>query len=81
MHVRRALDTNAGRQLARCFGAHGAPVGSLRETARRRLAANLPVDPNAPRPGPTPTASRAVLRRHGITKLNASRLELRAVHD
>ncbi len=74
------FDTDAGRQLARCFGALGAPVELLRPQTLARLADNRPVDPNDTDTWTDADAhAAAVLRRHGITSLRTSRLELSAV--
>src|SRR4051794_5291695 len=76
----RALDTDAGRQLSRCFGTDGVPVTTLRTAALLELAADRPIDPN----DAGVWLSRdhhasAVLRRHGQAHLSPSRLALTAV--
>jgi hypothetical protein len=43
---RRARDTDAGRQLQRCFPRWSRAFEHLRLAALRRLASNEPVDPN-----------------------------------
>jgi len=76
----RALETDAGRQFARCFGAHGTPLGSMRPGALLRLADNQAVDPNDTDAWSNADAhAGAVLRRHGITTVSPARLELHAV--
>lgn len=76
-----ALNTDANRQLQRCFSAHGVPLDWLRDGPRRRIAENRPVNPNAPDTWTDPDRhAQAVLRRHGITHVNPGRLDLRAVH-
>ena len=44
----RARETDAGRQLQRCFPRWGRALEHLRRAALDRLAANHPVDPNDP---------------------------------
>src|SRR4051794_27310440 len=74
------LDTDAGRMFARCFGALGAPTHGLRPRALMRLLDNRPVDPNDPDTWTDADAhAAAVLRRHGITGMRTTRLELHAI--
>ncbi|WP_169542194.1 helicase-related protein [Solirubrobacter soli] len=76
------LETDAARQLARCFGTLGPPIDMLHPAAWRRLAADEPVDLNDPDTWVDADAhAAAVLRRHGITGVRATRLELRAVRQ
>jgi hypothetical protein len=75
-----ALETAAGRQRSRCFAPSPAPVERLRRAALERLAANQPIDPNVPDVWVSPDAhADAVLRRHGISHVNAARLQLHVV--
>src|SRR4051794_22387945 len=46
--AQRARETDAGRQLQRCFPRWSGALEQLRLTALHRLAANQPVDPNDP---------------------------------
>lgn len=69
--ARRALETDAGRQFARCFGTHGTPVASLRPGALLRLADNRAVDRNDGGTWNNSDAhAGAVLRRHGLTRVS-----------
>ena len=78
--ARRALATDAGRQLDRCFGPHGALDALLRASALLRLADKRPVDPNDPDAWLNADAhATAVLRRHDITDVKTTRLELHAI--
>jgi hypothetical protein len=78
----RALETDAGRQFARAFGAHGTPAASMRPGALLRLADNAPIDPNDRDTWiNTDAHAGAVLRRHGITTINPGRLELQAIRQ
>jgi hypothetical protein len=66
-----ATTSDAFQQLARCFPRWTRISDSLSEPALRALAANTPVDPNdtATWRGPVSHAG-AVLRRHGMAKLD-----------
>jgi hypothetical protein len=55
----RALETDAGCQFSRGFGAHGAPVASMRPSALLRLETTTGSTPTMPTPGSTPTPTRA----------------------
>lgn len=79
--AQRALATDAGRQLDRCFGPHGTPTALICAGALLRLADNHPVDPNHPDTWTDVDAhAMAGLVRHGITDVRTTRLELSAVH-
>ena len=78
--IARARETDATRQLQRCFPRWSKALDQLAWRALVRLAANEPVDPN----DPDMWASReqhaqAVLRRHGLTNANARRLSNTAI--
>ncbi len=76
----RALDTDAGRQLARCFASGEVSIRLLGAHTLRRLSANDPVDANDPATWTDADAhAAAVLRRHGITGVRTTRLELHAI--
>jgi hypothetical protein len=75
-----ARETDAGRQLARGFLSWSRALDHLRLPALRRLAENQPVDPNDPDTWRgRDEHAQAVLRRHGITRLDAHRLTTTAV--
>jgi hypothetical protein len=76
-----ARGTDAARQLQRCFPRWARAFEHLSRRALLRLAANEPVDVN----DPDMWASRdeqaqAVLRRHGLTTVDAGRLSMAAVN-
>jgi len=78
--ARQARETDAGRQLMRCFPGWTKALDHLRWAALVRLARNEPVDPN----DPDTWASRdqhahAVLRRHGVSSVAPTRLTLQTV--
>ena len=80
--IARARQTDATRQLQRCFPRWSRALEHLAWRALVRLAANEPVDPN----DPDMWASRdeqavGVLRRHGLTNTGAGRLTLAAVRS
>ena len=65
--LEQARETDAGRQLRRCFAALDARSDHLRLAGARRLADNQPVDPNDPDAWRSRDEhAQAVLRRHGI---------------
>ena len=68
-----ARESDAGRQLVRCFVRWARALEHLRLPALRRLADNQPVDPNDPDAWRSRDEhAQAVLRRHGLTRLNAA---------
>jgi hypothetical protein len=78
--IAQARDTDATRQLQRCFPGWQKALDHLAWRALVRLAANEPVDVN----DPDMWASRdehadAVLRRHGLSKISGGRLTMAAV--
>jgi hypothetical protein len=78
--IAQARGSDAGRQLQRCFPRWMTALDRLAWRALVQLAANEPVDPN----GTDVWESRdeqaqAVLRRHGLTTVNAGRLSIAAV--
>lgn len=80
--IARARQTDATRQLQRCFPHWSRALEHLAWRALVRLAANEPVDPN----DPDMWTSRdeqplGVLRRHGLTNTNVGRLTLAAVRS
>ena len=76
----RARDTDATRQLQRCFPRWGRALEHLSWRALRDLAANRPVNPNDSDAWRTrDEAALGVLRRHGITRTNPGQLALTAV--
>jgi hypothetical protein len=81
-HVeRRACETDAARQLQRCFPRWTRALEHLRPAALDRLAANRPVDPNDPDTWRSSDEhAQAVLRRHGLGRTHAGRLTVSAVH-
>jgi hypothetical protein len=77
---RRARETDAGRQLQRCFPRWTRTLEHLRLAALERLAANQPVDPNDPDTWRSSDEhAQAVLRRHGVGRIHAGRLAMSAV--
>ena len=77
-----AAETDAGRQLARCFARWPRVLERVRLATLRRLAANRPVDPNDPDVWRSRDEhAQAILRRHGLTRLGAGRLTLAAVGE
>ena len=77
--VARARDTDAARQLQRCFPRWAAAFERLSWQALVRLSGNEPVDPNNRDTWRTADEhAQAVLRRHGIT-LNPRHLTLAAI--
>jgi hypothetical protein len=80
-NARRARDTDAGRQLQRCFPRWSRAFEHVRLAALRRLARNEPVDPNDRDTWHSSDEhAQAVLRRHGLARIHAGRLQLSAVH-
>ena len=76
----QARDTDAARQLQRCFPRWAKALEHLSWRALRELAANRPVDPNDPDAWRTrDEAALGVLRRHGITRTNPGHLALTAI--
>ena len=76
----RARETDAGRQLQRCFPRWGRALEHLRRAALDRLAANHPIDPNDPDTWRSSDEhAHAVLRRHGQSRIAARRLQMSAV--
>ena len=75
-----AGESDAGRQLARCFARWPRVLDHIRLAALRTLAANRPVDPNDPDVWRSRDEhAQAILRRHGLTRLTAGRLTLAAI--
>ena len=67
---RSARETDAGRQLQRCFPRWSRAFEHLRRTALMRLADNQPVDPNDADSWHSRDAhAQAVLRRHGLAQV------------
>ncbi|MGA2929291.1 MAG: SNF2-related protein, partial [Solirubrobacteraceae bacterium] len=82
--IARARDTDAARQLQRCFPRWLKlnAFEHLSWPALVRLTANQPVDPNEPDAWQSRDAhAKAVLRRHGYTHLNVKRLTLAALNS
>ena len=78
--ARRARETDAGRQLLRCFPRWTTALDHLRWAALARLARNEPVDPNDPDTwAGRDQHAHAILRRHGITGVAPTRLTLQAI--
>ena len=78
--ARQARETDAGRQLLRCFPRWRQALDHLRWAALVRLARNEPVDPNDPDTwAGRDQHAHAVLRRHGIGSIAPTRLTLAAV--
>ena len=68
------------RQLRRCFPRWTRMLEQLTSQALTRLAENQPIDPNDPDAWRNRDAhAEAVLRRHGLARVNASRLTSAAV--
>jgi hypothetical protein len=79
--IGQARDTDAARQLQRCFPRWARAFEHLSRRALVRLAANEPVDVNDPDMWTTRDArTQAVLRRHGLTTFNAGGLSMAAVN-
>ena len=78
--IEQARDTDAAAQLRRCCPSAAGVLESLSWRALTRLAANEPVNPNDPDGWRSPDAhAQIVLRRHGITGLDSTRLTMEAV--
>jgi hypothetical protein len=78
--ARQARETDAGRQLRRCFPSWTHALDHLRWAALARLARNEPVDPNDPDSGPAATSTRTrSCAAHGVTGVAPTRLTLQAV--
>jgi len=78
--IAQARGTDAARQLQRCFPRWAAAFDHLSWRALVGLARNEPVDPNHPDTWENRDArAQGVLRRHGLTTVNAGRLSLAAV--
>ena len=76
----QARESDAARQLQRCFPRWAKALEHLSWRALRELAANQPVDPSDPDAWRTrDEAALGVLRRHGITRTNPGRLALTAI--
>lgn len=80
--IERARDTDALRQVQRVVGAGQWPLDHLSWQALVRLASNQPVDPNDEDVWLSRDEhAQAVLRRHGIVRLTATKLTLHAVNQ
>src|SRR3954449_7946855 len=78
--VEQARNMEAAAQLRRCCPSAARVLESLSWRALTRLAADDPVHPNDPDSWRSPDAhARIVLRRHGITRLDSTRLTMEAV--
>jgi hypothetical protein len=78
--ARQARETDAGRQLLRCFPRWRQALDHLRWAALVRLARDEPVDPNDPDAwAGRDQHAHAILRRHGITGVASTRLTLQAI--
>ena len=78
--IEQARRTDAAAQLRRCCPSAARVLEDLSWRALTRLAANEPVDPNDPDSWRSPDAhAQIVLRRHGITGLDSTRLTMDAV--
>src|SRR3954449_6572382 len=78
--IEQARHTEAAAQLRRCCPSAARVLENLSWRALTRLAANESVDPNDPDSWRSPDAhARIVLRRHGITGLDSTRLTMGAV--
>ena len=78
--IEQARQTDAGRQLQRCFPRWARLFEQLTWRALTRLARNEPVDPNEPDVWHSRDEhAQVVLRRHGMTRVSARRLHLSAV--
>ena len=76
----RAGQTAAAAQLRRCFPRWTRMLEQLTSQALTRLAESQPIDPNDPDAWRNRDAhAEAVLRRHGLVRVNASRLTSAAV--
>jgi len=76
----RAGQTAAAAQLRRCFPRWRSALEQMGSQALTRLAENQPIDPNDPDTWRNRHAhAEAVLRRHGLARVNASRLTSAAV--
>ena len=73
----RAGQTAAAAQLRRCLPRWTRMLEQLTSQALTRLAENQPIDPNDPDAWRNRDAhAEAVLRRHGLARVNASRLSV-----
>jgi hypothetical protein len=78
--IGRVRQTDATRQLQRCFPRWSNALDQLAWRALVRLAANEPVDPNDPDMWTSREQhAQAVLRRHGLTDASARRLSASAI--
>jgi hypothetical protein len=78
--IEQARHTDAAAQLRRCCPSAARLLEDLSWRALTRLAANEPLDPNDPDNWRSPDArAQIVLRRHGFTGLDSSRLTMDAV--
>src|SRR3954462_2439842 len=78
--ARQAGESDAGRQLLRCFPHWRQALDHLRWGALVRLARDEPVDPNDPDTwAGRDQHAHAILRRHGITGVASTRLTLQAI--
>ena len=78
--IEQARDTDAAAHLRLCCQGAAQVLESLSWRALTRLAANEPVDPNDPDNWCSPDAhAQIVLRRHGSTGLDSTRLTMEAV--
>ncbi len=76
----RAAQTTAAVQLRRCLPRWARMLEQLSSPALTRLAENQPIDPNVPDTWRNRDVhAEAVLRRHGLARVNASRLTSAAV--
>ena len=76
----RAGQTAAAAQLRRCFPRWARMLEQLTPQALTRLAENQPIDPNDPDTWRSRDAhAEAVLRRHRLASINASRLTSTAI--
>ena len=76
----RARETDAARQLQRCFPRWAKAFEHLSWRSLRALADNRPVNPNDPDAWRTrDEAALGVLRRHGVTGTNPGHLNLTAI--
>ena len=78
--IEQARHTDAAERLRRCCPSAVPLLEQLSWRALTRLAANQPVDPTDPDSWRSPDAhAQIVLRRHGITGLDSTRLTMEAV--
>jgi hypothetical protein len=78
--AQQARETDAGRQLMRCFPRWTKALDHLRWAALVRLAHGEPVDPNDPDTwAGRDQHAHAVLRRHGVSNVAPTRLTLQTV--